>query len=132
MEILVSIEELSRLLSRALNAEVTNVSFIPEDRVIIGTSLDILGINQPRFVVKEESRIPVRPSLPPALQDAPEPFPEASPEEMKQVMAESQKLEGLVYEYSHDGEVVTRSRNESEANLPPGEPIIYVRSGRDE
>jgi hypothetical protein len=131
MEILVSLEELSRLLSRALNAEVTTVSFIPEDRVIIGTSLDLLGINQPRFSVKEEPREPVRPSLPPVLQSTRESFPEASPEEMEQVMAESQKLEGVVYEYSSDGEVVTRSRNESEANLPPGEPIIYVRRNNE-
>lgn len=130
MEILVSIDELSRLLSRALGAEVTNVSFIPEDRVIIGTNLDILGISKAALPRREPLEPPISAPLKASF---PVPtHPEASPEEMADVLSESRNLEGLVYEYFQDGEITTRERNESESNLPPGEPIIYVRSNRDE
>jgi hypothetical protein len=131
VEIIITVEELKLLLAKALNADVTHIAFIPDDRVIIGTNLNIFGLNRQIY--------PVTPPNPPHLKqylttpkEVPVPPPESSPEEMAQIMTESHQLEGIVYEYSQDGEVTTRERNESEANLPPGEPIIYVRSNRDE
>jgi hypothetical protein len=127
MEIIITIEELEGLLAKALNADVTHIAFIPDDRVIIGTNLNISDLNRSNDPVIPLIRNYVQPPIvPPAI------TPEPSPEDMARVLNESQKLEGLVYEHTRDGEIITRRRNESEANLPPGEPVIYVRSKEDE
>lgn len=132
MEVLVTCDELSQLLSKALNTEVTRVTFIPEGKVVIETNLDLLGIHQPSNVFPVYPP-PVRGATLAPMPLAP-PIPVASnttPEELSNLLNESLRLEGVVYEYNHDGDVVTRKRTESESTLPPGEPIIYVR-GKDE
>jgi len=133
MEVLVTCDELSQLLTKALNTEVTRVTFIPDGKVVIETNLDLLGIHQPSNVfpvypppVRGATLVPMplAPPIPPAA-------PETTPEELSHLLNESLRLEGLVYEYNHDGDVLTRNRTEAEATLPPGEPIFYVR-GKDE
>lgn len=127
MEILVTMDELASLLSRALGSKVTQVTFMEGSsgpRVNIETGLDLLGVaaaaTTPAPVVAPPSSV-ISPPVNPA-------YPEATAEEMEELLLTNQALmTGVVFEYHHDGEVTTRERNEDEANLPPGEPIIYVR-----
>jgi hypothetical protein len=131
MEIQVTFEELALLLSKALNTEVTQLTFIPEEKMILRTNLDLLGIRKPAPALEIIPTL-YRPEDVPEKAPISPSYPEASPEEMAEIVAESLKLEGVVFEYTHDGEMITRKRNESETNLPPGEPIVYVRGDDDE
>lgn len=131
MEIIITVEELECLLAKALNADVTHIAFIPDDRVIIGTNLNISDLNRPTYPVTPPNQVHIR-QYSTDTKEIPVPLPESSPEEMAQILTESRNLEGVVYEYASNGEVTMRERNESEANLPPGEPVIYVRSNHDE
>lgn len=130
MEIVISQDELIALVSRALGGtSVTAISFDPNtEKVTISTSLNLLGLNQ-----DQPSRtIPtVSPSIPTVTYDE---YPEATPEEMAKILSESQKLtntSGKVFEYTADGDLITRERNADETNLPDGEDIIWVRNNHD-
>jgi hypothetical protein len=134
MEVLVTFDELSQLLSKALNTEVTRVTFIPEGKIVIETNLDLLGIQKPSSMFPVYTPpvrgatlapMPLAPPIPPTA-------PETTPEELSNLLNESLRLEGVVYEYNHEGDIVTRKRMGAESTLPAGEPIIYVRGKNDE
>jgi len=129
VEIIISREELITLVARALGAEVHDIVFNSEGKVVISTSLNLLGLalapSNPPI-----SPMPTSPSplSPPVVSNS---YPEATPEEMAKLLEESRGLTGVVYEYTQDGDVITRDRNEDESNIPPGEDIIYVRNNHE-